>query len=249
MTQLTRAIEVLKTFPLQFQVGKHVVMLTAYPRLLLALEIVAREDQPYGVNYEYDVHCELQLKRSPDAAPFTAMVAISTSRQFPSGEAVIISGHKEAVGIDLYELDNVICAKLSHDEVWKRHGEAIQGLIQRWVTEYSLRSIAGMTDFEVATTLRTKSPDFYNEILNYVAGIDVTSPEIVRTYVRTALVNPAVVREQMKKNPILQKSRGHDANDPHDLMNQTIELQPNRKLKNVRKQIETGTDEDGRIRA
>ena len=221
-------------------------MLAAYPRLLLALEILPREDQPYGVRYEYDVNCELQLKRVPTAAAFTAMVAISTSRQWPAGEAVITTGHAEAAGLDLSELDNVICGMLTHDEVWARHGEAIQGLIQRWVTEYSLRSIAGMTDFEVATALRTKSPDFYNEILNYVAAIDVTSPEIVRTYVRTALVNPAAVRETMKKNPMLQKAHSEEM---QDLMSQTVELQPNRKLKNVRKQVEQGLDGADRIRA
>lgn len=221
-------------------------MLAAYPRLMLALELQPREDQPYGVRYEYDVHCELQLRRSPTTPPFTALVGISTSRQWPAGEAVITAGHSEAAGIDLYELDNVICSRVTHDDVWKRHGEAIKGLVQRWVTEYSLRSIAGMTDFEVANTLRTRSPDFYNEILNYVAAIDVTSPEIVRTYVRTALVNPEVVRETMRKNPTLKKTHSHD---PQDLMNQTVELQPNRKIKNVRQQIELDGGNDGRIRA
>ena len=243
MTQLTRAIEVLKTFPLRFEVGSEWVTLAAYPRLLLTLDLLPRDDQTYGVRYEYDVNCELQLKRDPAQNAFTAMVAISTSRQWPAGEAVVVAGKELAKGLDLYELDNVICGTLTHDEVWKRHGEAIQGLIQRWVTEYSLRSIASLTDFEVANALRTRSPDFYNEILNYVAAIDVTSPEIVRTYVRTALVNPDAVRETMKKNPMMKKIHSEEM---QDLMSRTVELQPNRKLKNVRKQIELGVDSPNR---
>ncbi len=231
MTRLTREIEVLKKFPTQLVVGRETLALTAYPRLVLMLEISPRPEQAYGVNHEYDIICELSLVRTT-GAQFKINVQVSTSRQWPAGEAVIVEGNKaDAAGLDMDTLDSVICEQVSHDEVWKKHGAPMRELIQRWVTEHSVRSIAHMSDFEIASALRTQSPDFYNEILTYVSTIDVGNPEIIRSYMRTALVQPQVVRDNMRNNPAPAKT--YSAAE-QELMGQTIDLNNHMNAKNAR---------------
>lgn len=231
MTRLTREIEVLKQFPKQFAVGKETLALTAFPRLILMLEIVPRVDQQFGVGHEHDVVCELSLVRS-SGAQFKINVHVSTSRQWPSAEAVIIEGNKlDASGLDLDALDSVVCEQISHDAIWQKHGASMRELIQRWVTEHGLRSIAHLSDFEVASALRTQTPDFYNEILTYVSTIDVSNPEIIRTYMRTALIQPQAVRENMLNNPPPAKSFSQA---DQDLMEQTIELTSHQNVKSTR---------------
>ena len=221
MSRLTREIEVLKQFPTQFRVGAEILALTAYPRLMLMLEISPRTDQSYGVAHEYDIVCELSLKRTT-GAQLKINVHVSTSRQWPSAEAVLVEGSRtDAAGLDLDELDSVVCEQISHDELWKKHGTSMRELMQRWVTEHSLRSIAHMNDFDVATALRTQSPDFYNEILTYVSAVDVGNPEIIRSHMRTALVQPNVVRENMRNNPKPVKT--YSAAD-QEMMGRTIEM-------------------------
>ena len=231
MSRLTREIEVLKHFPTEFRVGGETLALTAYPRLMLMLEIIPRTDGSHGVDHAYDIVCELSVKRA-SGAKFKINVHVSTSRQWPSAEAVIVEGKRsDAAGLDLDELDSVVCAQVSHDEIWKKHGASMRELTQRWVTEHSLRSIAHLSDFEVATALRTQSPDFYNEILNYVSAVDVGNPEIIRSHIRTALVQPNVVRENMRNNPKPQKT--HSAAD-RELMERTIELNSHQNPKSAR---------------
>ncbi|PTU31253.1 hypothetical protein [Stenotrophobium rhamnosiphilum] len=231
MTRLTREIEVLKSFPKQFVAGRETLALTAFPRLILLLEIIPRTDQAYGVGHEYDIVCELSLMRA-SGSQFKINVHISTSRQWPSAEAVIVEGNKaDAAGLDLDALDSVVCEQVSSDELWKKHGNSMRALIQRWVTEHSLRSIATMSDFEIATALRTQSPDFYNEILTYVSTVDVTNPEIIRSYMRTALVRPQEVRDNMRNNPAPAKA--YSAAD-QELMGQTIELNSHQNVKSTR---------------
>lgn len=221
MTRLTREIEVLKTFPAQFVVGRETLALTAYPRLMLMLEIVPRPEQPYGVSHEYDIVCELALVRS-SGAQFKINVQISTSRQWPAAEAMIVSGNKaDAAGLDLDSFDSLVCQQVSHDHVWEKHGASMRELMLRWVTEHGLRSIAHMSDFEIASVLRTQSPDFYNEILTYVSTIDVGNPEIIRSLMRTALVQPQVVRDNMRDNPAPQRT---PSKAEQELMGQTVEL-------------------------
>jgi hypothetical protein len=221
VTRLTREIEVLKKFPTQFVVGRETLALTAYPRLMLMLEIIPRPEQPYGVHHEYDIVCELALVRST-GAQFKINVQISTSRQWPAAEAVIVSGNKaDAAGLDLDSFDSLVCQEVSHDHVWKTHGASMRELMQRWVTEHGLRSIGHMSDFEIASVLRTQSPDFYNEILTYVSTIDVGNPEIIRSLMRTALVQPQVVRDSMRNNPAPQRVL---TEAEQELMGQTVEL-------------------------
>jgi hypothetical protein len=242
VTRLTREIEILKSFPAQFPTGRETLALTAFPRLVLMLEIMPRSDQAYGVSYEYDIVCELSLKRAT-GAKLKINVHVSTSRQWPAGEAVIAEGSKaDAAGLDLDMLDSEVCRHVSHDEIWARHGAAMRELIQRWVTEHSLRSIAHMSDFEVATALRTQTPDFYNEILKYVSAIDVGNPEIVRTYIRTALVRPDVVRDSMRNNPTPPKTHSQDV---QELMSRTVELSSSQNLKSPRSLTDFGIEEDG----
>lgn len=221
MTRLTREIEVLKQFPTQFVVGRETLALTAYPRLILMLEIVPKVEQSYGVSHEYDIVCELALVRST-GAQFKINVQISTSRQWPAAEAMIVSGNKaDAAGIDLDAFDSIVCEQVSHDQVWEKHGASMRELTQRWVAEHALRSIAHMSDFEIASILRTQSPDFYNEILTYVSTIDVGNPEIIRSMMRTALVQPQSVRDNMKNNPAPQRTL---SKAERDLMERTVEL-------------------------
>jgi hypothetical protein len=246
MIQLTRSIEVLKTFPLQFKVGAATCTLATFPRLMLALEVTPNEEQGYGVRHEYDVYCELQLKLNSAVTPFTATVILSTSRQWPPGEAVITAGNKEAAGLDLDALDDLICSKLKRDQVWERNREPIEALIRRWVTEYSMRSLSNKTDFDVANLLRTKAPDFYKEILTYVAAIDVVSPEIISSHIRTALVSPDVVRETMRKNPAPENAR---LQDQGELMNQTVEMDPTGRIKSRQTRKDFMDREFERIRA
>jgi hypothetical protein len=245
MIQLSRTIEVVKTFPLQFKVGGATCTLAAFPRLMLALEVMPNEEQGYGVRHEYDVYCELQLKLNA-ATPFTATVTLSTSRQWPPGEAVITAGHKEAAGLDLNTLDDLVCSELKRDQAWERNRKPIEELIQRWVTEYSMRSLSNKTDFDVANLLRTRSPDFYKEILTYVAAIDVVSPEIISSHIRTALVSPDVVRETMRKNPAPKNSL---LQDQGELMNQTVEMDPTGRIKSRQTRKDFMDREFGRIRA
>lgn len=221
VTRLTREIEVLKQFPTQFVVGRETLALTAYPRLILMLEIVPKAEQTYGVSHEYDIVCELALVRST-GAQFKINVQISTSRQWPAAEAMIVSGNKaDAAGIDLDAFDSIVCEQVSHDQVWEKHGASMRELIQRWVAEHALRSIAHMSDFEIASILRTQSPDFYNEILTYVSTIDVGNPEIIRSMMRTALVQPQSVRDTMQNNPAPHRTL---SKAERDLMERTVEL-------------------------
>ena len=231
MARLSREIEVLKKFPKQFVAGKETLALTAFPRLMLMLEIVPRTDQSYGVTHEHDVVCELSVMRA-SGTQFRINVHVSTSRQWPATEAVIIEGNKaDAAGLDLDALDSMVCKQITHDELWERHGPSMKELIQRWVTEHSLRSVAIMSDFEIATALRTQSPDFYNEILTYVSSVDVTNPEIIRSYMRTALVQPQVVRDNMRNNPPPIKNY---TTTEDGLMEQTIELSSHQNTKSTR---------------
>lgn len=221
VTRLTREIEVLKQFPTQFVVGRETLALTAYPRLILMLEIVPKAEQGYGVSHEYDIVCELALVRST-GAQFKINVQISTSRQWPAAEAMIVSGNKaDAAGIDLDAFDSIVCEQVSHDQVWEKHGASMRELMHRWVAEHALRSIAHMSDFEIASILRTQSPDFYNEILTYVSTIDVGNPEIIRSLMRTALVQPQSVRDTMKNHPAPQRTL---SKAERDLMERTVEL-------------------------
>jgi hypothetical protein len=230
VTRLAREIEVLKKFPTQFVVGRETLALTAYPRLMLMLEIIPRPEQPYGVNHEYDIVCELALVRA-SGAQFKINVQISTSRQWPAAEAMIVGGNKaDAAGLDLDSFDSLVCQQVSHDDVWNKHGASMRELIQRWVTEHGLRSIAHMSDFEIATILRTQSPDFYNEILTYVSTIDVGNPEIIRSLMRTALVQPQVVHDNMRDNPVQQRVL---TAAEQELMGQTVELSA-QNVKNTR---------------
>jgi hypothetical protein len=236
VTQLTREIEVLKNFPAQLRAGKETLALAAFPHLVLMLEITPRSDAPWGVSYDYDIVCELALKRATGAL-LKINVHVSTSRQWPAGVAVVIEGAAQAAGLDLDALDSAVCALAPHEQVWQRHGTAMRGLIQRWVSEYSLRSIAHLSDFQVASNLRTQSRDFYNEILKYVSAIDVGNPEIIRTFLRTALVSPDEVRDAMRNNPTPARTNLHDV---HELMNSTMELHPNQKLKNAQSLADLG---------
>lgn len=231
MSRLTREIEVLKKFPAQFPVAQETLALAAYPRLMLLLEIIPRTDGGHGVGHEYDIVCELSVKRAT-GAQLKINVHISTSRQWPSAEAVLVEGSRaDAAGLDLDALDSVVCQQISHDELWQKHGTSMRELMQRWVTEHSLRSIAHMSDFDVAAALRTQSPDFYNEILTYVSAVDVGNPEIIRTHMRTALVQPNVVRDNMRDNPKPQKSLS--AAD-QELMGRTIEMNSQQNAKATR---------------
>jgi hypothetical protein len=234
--QLTRDIEVLKNFPAQLPAGRETLALTAFPHLVLMLEITPRSEAPWGVSYDYDIVCELALKRT-NGALLKINVHVSTSRQWPSGVAVVIEGQAFAAGLDLDALDTAVCALAPHEQVWQRHGTAMRGLIQRWVTEYSLRSISHLSDFEVAGILRTQSRDFYNDILKYVSAIDVGNPEIIRTFMRTALVSPDAVRDAMRNHPTPPRT---NLEDVQELMNSTVELHPNQKLKNARSLTDLG---------
>ncbi len=221
VTRLAREIEVLKKFPTQFVVGRETLALTAYPRLILMLEILPRAEQGYGVRHEYDIVCELALVRST-GAQFKINVQISTSRQWPAAEAMIVSGNKaDAAGLDLDSFDSLVCQQVSHEQVWEKHGASMRELTTRWVTEHGLRSIAHMSDFEIASILRTQSPDFYNEILTYVSTVDVGNPEIIRSLMRTALVQPQAVRDNMRDNPAPQRVFSQAE---RDMMERTIEL-------------------------
>jgi hypothetical protein len=85
--------------------------------------------------------------------------------------------------------------------------------------------------------LRTQSRDFYNDILKYVSAIDVGNPEIIRTFMRTALVSPDAVRDAMRNHPTPPRT---NLEDVQELMNSTVELHPNQKLKNARSLTDLG---------
>ena len=115
--------------------------------------------------------------------------------------------------------DDALAFAVEHDVLI--NVESMRELTQRWVTEHGLRSIAHMSDFEIATILRTQSADFYNEILTYVSSIDVGNPEIIRSLMRTALVQPQVVRDSMRNNPAPQRVL---SKAEQDMMERTVEL-------------------------
>lgn len=222
VTRLSRRLGPLRGFPQSLPLSGRSVTVVGEPELILLVDLMRPAEGEYRHRRLHDVICQVVLAHA--GVQCTINVNLASSRITPSTEASVVTGSVRPPWLNLADADDVICSLPACAAVRGRFADSIKDFIARWVTEYSLRSLAALKDETVVAALRARDKTLYSRLIAWLDSMPGTSVDTISKHLRSALVDPDTTLELLAHHA----RKPADAPRPHAGFERTLELRGER---------------------